>query len=61
ADFRSFLEASQRIDDLWQDRHAWAQKAILNIARVGRFSSDRAIREYAQEIWDVKPLLLDLP
>jgi len=61
ADFRSFLEASQRIDDLWQDRHAWAQKAILNIARVGKFSSDRAIREYAQEIWDVKPLLLDLP
>ena len=61
ADFRSFLDASQRIDELWPDRRAWAHKAILNIARVGKFSSDRAIREYASEIWDVKPVLLDLP
>jgi len=61
ADFRSFLEASQRIDTLWQDRRAWAKKAVLNVARSGKFSSDRAIREYANEIWDVKPVMLDLP
>ena len=61
ADFRSYLDASQRVDDLWQDPSAWAKKAILNIARVGKFSSDRAIEEYAREIWDVHPLILQLP
>ena len=61
ADFRSYLDASQRVDDLWQDPSAWAKKAILNIARVGKFSSDRAIEEYAREIWDVQPLILQLP
>jgi len=61
ADFRSYLDASQKVDELWQDRDAWAKKAILNIARVGKFSSDRAIREYANEIWDVQPLKLTLP
>ena len=60
ADFASYIEASQRIDTLWLDRQAWAKKAILNIARVGKFSSDRAIREYANDIWGIKPLLLDL-
>ncbi len=61
ADFRSYLDASQRVDDLWLDPSAWAKKAILNIARVGKFSSDRAIEEYAREIWDVQPLKLKLP
>jgi len=60
ADFRSYLDASCRIDALYQDRDAWARKAILNIARVGKFSSDRAIREYAVDIWDIKPSQLDL-
>ncbi len=60
ADFRSYLDASQKIDELYLDKRAWARKAILNIARVGKFSADRAIREYAQEIWDIKPILLDL-
>ncbi|HOZ01085.1 MAG TPA: glycogen/starch/alpha-glucan phosphorylase [Candidatus Syntrophosphaera sp.] len=60
ADFRSYLQASQNIDALYLDHREWARKAILNVARTGKFSSDRAIREYAQDIWDVKPILLDL-
>ncbi len=60
ADFASYIEASQRIDTLFLDRQAWAKKAILNIARVGKFSSDRAIREYANDIWGIKPVQLDL-
>jgi len=61
ADFKPFLDAQLRIDRLWQDRYAWAEKAIINIARMGKFSSDRAIKEYANDIWHIKPVQLDLP
>jgi starch phosphorylase len=56
ADFRSYAEAQQRAADLFRDRTAWARKAALNVARMGRFSSDRSIREYAREIWNLQPL-----
>ncbi|MCB5287931.1 MAG: glycogen/starch/alpha-glucan phosphorylase [Candidatus Cloacimonetes bacterium] len=59
ADFRSFMEASDKVDELYLKRDEWVHKAILNIARVGKFSSDRAIKEYAEQIWNVKPLQLD--
>jgi glycogen phosphorylase len=53
ADFRSYLEAQQRVGELWSDRDAWTTCSILNVARMGRFSSDRAVREYCQRIWKV--------
>jgi starch phosphorylase len=56
ADFRSYADAQQRVSDLFRDRHAWARKALLNVARIGYFSSDRAIREYAEEIWHLQPV-----
>ena len=55
ADLTSYLDADQRLRELYADRDAWARKAILNVAASGKFSSDRAIAEYAHEIWDVKP------
>ncbi len=55
-DFRGYVEAQQRAADLFCDRMAWARKAALNVARMGRFSSDRSIREYANEIWNLKPV-----
>lgn len=55
ADLKSYLEADQRLCDLYADRHGWARKAILNVAGSGKFSSDRTIAEYAGEIWQVKP------
>ena len=55
ADLKSYLEADQRLQDLYSDPDAWAQKAILNVAASGKFSSDRTIAEYAGEIWKVKP------
>lgn len=56
ADFESYRSAQQKIDGDYFDKALWAQKAILNTARMGRFSSDRTIREYANDIWHVKPV-----
>jgi len=55
ADLRSYLEADQRLVELYVDQHAWVRKAILNVAGSGKFSSDRTIKEYASEIWGAKP------
>ena len=56
ADFRSYVDTQARAGDLFTDRRAWAAKAIRNVASMGYFSSDRAIREYAREIWNLTPL-----
>ena len=56
ADFRAYLEAQERVSKAWLDVESWTRKAILNVARTGKFSSDRTIRQYAEEIWRVGPL-----
>jgi starch phosphorylase len=53
ADLPSYLEASHRADADYQRRDLWARKAILNVASTGYFSSDRTIREYARDIWQI--------
>jgi glycogen phosphorylase len=55
ADLASYMNADRQLCDLYHDSKAWAQKAILNIAGSGKFSSDRTIAEYAAGIWNVKP------
>ncbi len=55
ADLKSYLEADQRLRDLYAEPGAWARKAILNVAGSGKFSSDRTIAEYASGIWKVGP------
>src|SRR5271165_6955197 len=55
ADLKSYLEADQRLVDLYADSQGWARKAILNVAGSGKFSSDRTIAQYAAEIWNAKP------
>jgi len=56
ADFRSYADAQGRAGGLFRDRRAWAARAIRNVACMGYFSSDRAIREYAREIWNLAPV-----
>ena len=55
ADLKSYLEADQRLLELYADPEAWARKAILNMAGSGKFSSDRTIAEYAAGIWNAEP------
>jgi starch phosphorylase len=55
ADLKSYGEAHARLGELYADQEAWTRKAILNIAASGRFSSDRTIAEYANDIWGVEP------
>ncbi|MEX2600035.1 MAG: glycogen/starch/alpha-glucan phosphorylase [Balneolaceae bacterium] len=56
ADFESYLKKQDEVDKLYLDQDEWNRKAILNVARVGKFSSDRTIRNYAENIWNAKPM-----
>jgi starch phosphorylase len=56
ADYASYIECQERVDRAYRDRRGWTTSSILNAARVGKFSSDRAIREYCEGIWKVKPI-----
>ncbi len=54
ADFDSYLECQDRVAELYQDQNKWTEMSILNVARMGKFSSDRAIAEYCKDIWKIK-------
>ncbi len=56
ADLRDYIETQDRVDAAYKDRDGWIRKAIMNVARAGKFSSDRTIAEYTSEIWHVEPV-----
>jgi starch phosphorylase len=61
ADFRSYVDTQERAAALYRDRHAWAAAAIRNIAAMGRFSSDRSVREYADQVWSLEQVPVPQP
>ena len=60
ADFASYVAGQEQVSAAWQDREGWTKKSILNTARSGKFSSDRAIAEYCDDIWKVWPLTVTM-
>jgi starch phosphorylase len=56
ADYRAYVDCQERVSRAYRDQKLWTRMSILNVARMGYFSSDRSIREYAEKIWRVKPV-----
>jgi len=56
ADFRKYCDCQARVDGAYRNRATWAKMAILNTARLGKFSSDRTIRETAKAVWNLRPV-----
>jgi starch phosphorylase len=61
ADFASYAAAQRAVADAYGDEDGWSRKAALNIARVGGFSSDRVVTEYARDIWGIEPVRIEIP
>src|SRR5205814_10735392 len=55
ADYQAYIDAQERVTALWRKPKAWTRSSILNAARMGKFSSDRSIRDYCERVWDIKP------
>jgi starch phosphorylase len=61
ADYRSYIDCQQKVSEAFKDQEKWTRMSILNVARSGKFSSDRTIREYCKEIWNVEPVQIKVP
>ncbi|HEX4039884.1 MAG TPA: glycogen/starch/alpha-glucan phosphorylase [Acidobacteriaceae bacterium] len=60
ADYQSYIDCQDSVDAAWRDRDRWTRMSILNVARIGKFSSDRAIRDYCSDIWKTWPVKIEL-
>ncbi|MBR1742154.1 MAG: glycogen/starch/alpha-glucan phosphorylase [Lachnospiraceae bacterium] len=60
-DFRSYAEAQKRVEEAYRDTERWAKMAMLNVAKVGKFSSDRTIEEYVKDIWHLEKVTVEVP
>lgn len=56
ADYKSYIECQEQAAEAYQDQQWWTKASILNVARCGFFSSDRSMREYCNDIWNVEPI-----
>jgi starch phosphorylase len=60
ADFESYISCQQTVSETYKDQQRWTRMSILNVANSGKFSTDRSIQQYADEIWGVKPVPIDM-
>ena len=60
ADYRSYVDMQDKVEKVYLDKTAWTKMSIMNTARSGKFSSDRTIREYAEDIWNIKPVKVEI-
>ena len=58
-DYESYIACQERVSETYRHPEEWTQKSILNTAHMGKFSTDRTIREYASEIWGLKPVPME--
>jgi starch phosphorylase len=61
ADYKSYIQCQDEVDNVYKDQQKWTEMSILNVARSGKFSSDRTIQEYSKKIWKVKPVKVKIP
>jgi glycogen phosphorylase len=60
ADYEAYIKCQQQVSDAYKNREDWTRMSILNTARMGKFSSDRAIREYCEKIWNAQSVRVEL-
>jgi glycogen/starch/alpha-glucan phosphorylases len=60
ADYQAYVDSQEQVGQAYKDRENWTRMSILNTSRMGKFSSDRAIREYCEKIWNAKPVKVEL-
>src|SRR5208283_3298665 len=57
ADYQSYIDCQDRVSSAYSDQENWIRMSVLNVARMGKFSSDRSIREYCDHVWQIKPII----
>lgn len=60
ADYQAYIDCQKLVSETFKNRKKWLQMSVLNVARIGKFSSDRTIKEYCEDIWNVKPVEVEL-
>ncbi len=60
ADYQSYIDCQDRVSEAYRNQEEWTRMSILNVARIGKFSSDRSIRDYCADIWKTWPVKIQL-